>query len=59
MLRLDMFMVHVFVIDVFTLDVFMLAVSSIMFGVFLSHVGGEFRPVGSATGFNFLDFFFG
>ena len=59
MLRLDMFVIDVFVIDVFTLDVFMLAVSSIMFGVFLSHVGGEFRPVGSATGFNFLDFFFG
>jgi hypothetical protein len=49
----------VFILDMFMLDVLVSAVSGVMFGVFLSHVRGEFRPVGSASGLDLLDFLFG
>src|SRR2546427_12121466 len=56
--RRDQFLVGMLRLEVFVLVVLMLAVSGIMFGVFLSHIRSEFRPVGSAAGFNFRGFFF-
>ncbi len=49
---------EVFVVDMLVLVVLMLTVSGIVFGMFLSHVRSEFRPVSSAAGFNFRGFFF-
>ena len=54
----------VFVLDMFLFNMFMLvvlvcAMSGVVFGMFLGYVRGEFRPVGSASGFDFRDFFFG
>jgi hypothetical protein len=40
------------------LSIFMLTMRFGMFGTFLSNVGGEFRPVGGATCFDFLGFLF-
>src|SRR5712692_764116 len=53
------FILNVFMVDMFVLVVLMLTVSGMMFGMFLGHVRGEFRPVGSAAGFDFRGFFFG
>ncbi len=58
MLRLEVFVVEVFVLVPLMLVVLMFTVSGIMFGVFLSHIRGEFRPVGSAAGFDFRRFLF-
>jgi hypothetical protein len=54
----------VFIFGVLEFDRFMLvvlvgAMSGMVFGVCLRYVRGEFRPVGSTSGFHFLDFFFG
>jgi hypothetical protein len=59
--RSDQFLVGVLCLEVFVVDMFvlMLTVSGMMFGMFLGHVRGEFRPVGSAAGFDFRGFFFG
>src|ERR1700687_5661176 len=43
-------------LGVFVLAVFVLAMSCVVFGVLLSHVCSEFRPVGCASSFDFLDF---
>src|SRR6266478_3560790 len=53
------FILNVFMVDMFVLVVLMLTVSGMTFGMFLGHVRGEFRPVGSAAGFDFRGFFFG
>ena len=49
----------VLVLDMFLLAVLVLAMSCVVFGVLLSHVRSEFRPVGGASSFDFLDFFLG
>jgi hypothetical protein len=64
MLSLDVFMPDVFELDVFMLGlfvpgIFVLAMRFGMFGVLLSHVRGEFRPVGGASRFDFFAFFLG
>jgi hypothetical protein len=53
------FEVSVFVLNMFWLAVLAFAVRGVVFGVFLRHVGGKFRAVGGASGFDFLDFFLG
>jgi len=55
----SVFIPKVFMVDMFVPVVLMLTVSGMMFGMFLGHVRGEFRPVGSAAGFDFRGFFFG
>jgi hypothetical protein len=55
----DMFDLNVFVLDMFMLAVLVRTMCGVVFGVLLSHVRGEFRPVGRASGFDFLDFFLG
>src|SRR5258708_5271746 len=52
------FILNMFMVDMFVLVVLMLTVSGMMLGMFLGHVRGEFRPVGSAAGFDFRGFFF-
>jgi hypothetical protein len=49
----------VFLLDMIKRAVFVFAVRGLVFGVFLRHVGGKFRTVGGASGFDFLDFFLG
>ena len=48
-----------FLVDMFVFGVFVLAMRCVMFGMLLSHVRSEFRPVGGASSFDFLDFFLG
>ena len=59
----SMFLSRVVILNMFMVDMFVLVmlmtVSGMMFGMFLGHVRGEFRPVGSAAGFDFRGFFFG
>jgi len=55
----DMLDLGVLVLDVFMLAVLVLAMCCVVFGVLLSHVRGEFRPVGRASRFDFLGFFLG
>jgi hypothetical protein len=54
-----LFVVSVFVLNMFSFAVLVFAVCGVVFGVFLRHVGGKFRAVGRASGFDFLDFFLG
>jgi len=49
----------VLVFAMFMLAVSVLAMRCVVFGVFLSHVRSEFRPVGRPSRFDFLDFFLG
>jgi hypothetical protein len=65
-----MFGFGVYMIDVLMCDMFMLvvlgllfamlvrAMFGVVFGMFLGNVRSEFRAVGSASGFDFRDFFF-
>jgi len=48
-----------FVFVVLLLAMLERAMFGVVFGVFLSHVRGEFRAVGSTSGFDFGGFFFG
>lgn len=63
-LRLGMFVVGMLMAGLFIGEmsvlffVIMSSVNGVVFGVFLGHVRGEFRAVGGAPGFHFLDFFF-
>jgi hypothetical protein len=56
---LGVLMLCVFMFDMFVLAVLVFAMSCVVFGVLLSHVRSEFRPVGGASSFDFLDFFLG
>jgi hypothetical protein len=59
MFRLGMFVLDLIMLDMFLLAVLVLAMRGVVFGVFLSHVRGEFRAVGRSSSFDFLDFFLG
>jgi hypothetical protein len=55
----DMPDIGVLALDMFMLAVLVLTMRRVVFGMFLSHVRGEFRTVGRAPSFDFLDFFLG
>lgn len=59
MFRLRMLCLDIVVLGSFKLVMLLPAKRSVMLGVFLSYVRGEFRAVGGASGFHLLGFFLG